>query len=305
MAMPEYQSFMRPILEIASDGKEHSIPECLEPLSVKFHLSMEDQKVLLPSGKQTIFKNRVAWAKHYLNRAGLLESPRRGFFRITSRGQDALISVEKIDKNFLLRYKEFADFIENGTRRRIEETDPPINLLGASDQKSPEESVETAFRKFRQELEAEILQTLKTCSSDLFEKIVVDVLVRMGYGGNRKDAGESIGGTGDGGIDGIIKEDRLGLDTIYIQAKKWEGSVGRPEVHKFAGALQGKHAKKGVLITTSSFTRDAREYVSHLENKIVLIDGAQLVDLMIDFNVGVSPLGIYETKKIDLDYFEE
>ena len=144
MAIPDYQSFMRPILEIASDGKEHSIPEWLEPLSVKFHLSMEDQKVLLPSGKETIFKNRVAWAKHYLNRAGLLESPRRGFFRITSRGQDALLSVEKIDKNFLLRYKEFADFIENGTRRRIEETEPPINLLGASDQKSPEESVETS-----------------------------------------------------------------------------------------------------------------------------------------------------------------
>jgi len=263
---------------------------------------LEEQRVLLASGKQTIFENRVGWAKTYLSQAGLLDSPRRGFFQITSRGQEALLNEEKIDRNFLLRYKEFVDFTQ---RRRIEETDPSVELVGLNDQKSPEESVEIAFKKFRQELEAELLQTLKTVSWSLFERIVVDVLVKMGYGGNRQDAGQAVGKSGDGGIDGLIKEDRLGLDTIYIQAKKWEGPVSRPEIQKFAGALQGMRARKGVFITTSSFTKEAMEYVSHLESKIVLIDGLQLVNLMIDFNVGVSILGVYETKKVDLDYFEE
>jgi len=303
MAIPDYQSIMRPLLELANDGKEHSIRELIEPLSVKLHVSEEDRNLLTPSGKQQLFTNRVSWAKAYLNRAGLLEPIRRGSFRISPRGVEALLKgPEKIDVKFLLQYKEFADFLQ---RERTEET-VRSNDLGSGDALlTPEESVETAFKKFRQELEAEILQTLKTCSSYLFEKIVVDVLVTMGYGGNRQDAGQAVGKSGDGGIDGLIKEDYLGLDTIYIQAKKWEGPVSRPEIQKFAGALQGMRARKGVFITTSSFTKEAKEYVSHLENKIVLIDGLQLVGLMIDFNVGVSTLGVYETKKVDLDYFEE
>ena len=303
MAIPDYQSFMRPILELARDGKEHSIRELMEPLSAKFNLSQEDQKVLLPSGKQTIFENRLAWAKTYLKQAGLLEVVRRGSFRISPRGQEVLLKApERIDVEYLLQFKEFVDFRQ---RKRAEESDHPKNLGGTNNLQTPEESVDTAFKKFRQELEAEILQTLNSCSPNLFERIVVDVLVKMGYGGNRQDAGQAIGGSGDGGIDGLIKEDRLGLDTIYIQAKKWEGTVGRPEVQKFAGALQGMRAKKGIFITTSSFTRDALEYVAHLENKIVLIDGVALAKYMVDFNVGVSLITTYETKKIDLDYFEE
>ncbi len=304
MPIPSYQSFMRPILELVSDGKDHSIRELLEPLADKLHVSLEDRKSLVPSGKQTIFENRVGWAKTYLKQAGLLESVLRGTFRITSRGQEALLNnSERIDNEYLLKFQEFAEFTQ---RKRNEETDRFSDSLEANNSLTPEESVETAFKKFRLDLEAEILQTLKTCSPSLFERIVVDVLVRMGYGGNRQDAGQAMGRSGDGGIDGLIKEDRLGLDTIYIQAKKWDETVvGRPEVQKFAGALQGMRAKKGVFITTSSFTREALEYVSHLENKIVLIDGYMLAGLMIDFNVGITPIEIYETKKIDMDYFEQ
>ena len=302
MAIPDFQSIMRPLLELSKDRKEHSIRDLLEPLSVHFHLSEGDRNALNASG-QTTFYNRAAWAKTHLKQAGLLEPVQRGSFRITQRGLDALRKApERIDIAFLLQYKEFADFKQ---RKRSDDTDPTNDLSGLNNLLTPEESVEAAFRKFRQELEVELLQTLKTCSPSLFEKIVVDVLVKMGYGGNRQDAGQAVGKSGDGGIDGLIKEDPLGLDTIYIQAKKWEGPVSRPEIQKFAGALQGMRARKGVFITTSSFTKEAKEYVSHLENKIVLIDGLQLVGLMIDFNVGVSTLSIYETKKIDLDYFEE
>lgn len=302
MAIPDFQSIMRPILELSKDGKNHSIRELIEPLSVRFHLSEEDRNALNASG-QTTFYNRAAWAKTHLKQAGLLEPVQRGYFRITQRGLNALREApERIDMAFLLQYKEFADFRQ---RKRTNDTEPEHDLGGASNLLTPEESVETSFKKFRQELEAELLQTLKTCSPSLFERIVVDVLVKMGYGGNRQDAGQAIGKSGDGGIDGLIKEDRLGLDTIYIQAKKWEGTVSRPEIQKFAGALQGMRARKGVFITTSSFTKEAREYVAHLENKIILIDGERLTQYMIDFNVGVSIIGTYETKKIDLDYFEE
>ncbi|MDA8111634.1 MAG: restriction endonuclease [Nitrospiraceae bacterium] len=293
---------MLPLLRLTQDGKEHSVKEFLEPLAKEFQLNEEDLSVMNQSG-QTTFYNRVAWAKTYLRQAGLLEPMKRGSFRITDRGQEILKkNFTSIDVKFLQQFKEFTEF---RSRKTTEEHQDSVSTLGIANQQTPEETVEMAFRKFRQELEAELLQTLKACSPGLFEKIVVDVLVKMGYGGNRLDAGEAIGKSGDGGIDGIIKEDRLGLDTIYIQAKKWEGSVGRPDVQKFAGALQGMRAKKGVLITTSSFTREAHDYVAHLENKIVLIDGQRLADLMIDFNVGISPLERYETKKIDMDYFEE
>lgn len=303
MAIPDYQSIMRPLLELSKDGKEHSVRELIEPLSVSFHLSEKDLNILHSGGSQTVFYNRVAWARTYLKQAGLVESVRRGSFRISPRGQEALLKApERIDVKFLLQFKEFAAFRQ---RKRTEETDHSNDLGGGNNLLSPEESVEAAFRQFRQELEVELLQTLKTCSPSLFEKIVVDVLVKMGYGGNRQDAGEIVGKSGDGGIDGLIKEDRLGLDMIYIQAKKWEGTVSRPEVQKFAGALQGRRAKKGVFITTSSFTKEAMGYVSDIENKIVLIDGEQLAQYMIDFNVGVSIVETYETKKVDLDYFEE
>lgn len=305
MAIPDYQTLMLPLLRLSNDGKDHSIRELINPLAGEFRLTEEDLKALNPSGTAKTFYNRVAWAQQYLKQAGLVEPVRRGLFRITSRGQEVLKKgPQRIDVTFLLQFKEFSEFRQR--RHPDNSSEPPTKLFTASNQQQdPEELVETAFKTFRQELEAEILQTLKSCSPGLFERIVVDVLVRMGYGGNRQDAGQAVGRSGDGGIDGLIKEDRLGLDTIYIQAKKWEGTVSRPEVQKFAGALQGMRARKGILISTSSFTKEAMEYVSHLENKIVLIDGVTLAKFMVDFNVGVSLITTYETKKIDLDYFEE
>lgn len=307
MAIPDFQTLMLPLLRVTNDGKDHSVRELLKPLAAEFHLSSEEQSRVNQSG-QTTFYNRVAWAKTYLKQAGLIEPVLgaikpvpRGSFRITKRGQEVLKSApEKIDVKFLEQFKEFSEFQQKKTPEDTQEI-----LTSLSRTSTPEETVEIAFKKFRQELENELLQTLRACSPSLFERIVVDVLVKMGYGGNRIDAGEAIGKSRDEGIDGIIKEDRLGLDTIYIQAKKWEAPVGRPDIQKFAGALQGMRAKKGVFITTSSFTRDALEYVAHLENKIVLIDGVTLAKYMVDFNVGVSLITTYETKKIDLDYFEE
>ena len=307
MPIPNFQTLMLPLLRLTNDGKDHSVRELLKPLASEFHLSSEEQSRVNQSG-QTTFYNRVAWAKTYLKQAGLIEPVlgaiepvKRGSFRITKRGQAVLKSApEKIDIKFLEQFKEFSEFQQKKTPEETQE-----NLDSLSRTSTPEETVEIAFKKFRQELEAEILQTLKYCSPSLFEKIVVDVLVSMGYGGNREDAGQAIGRVGDGGIDGLIKEDRLGLDTIYIQAKKWVGIVGRPELQKFAGALQGMKAKKGIFISTSSFTKEANEYVSNLEIKIVLIDGVTLAKFMVDFNVGVSLITTYETKKIDLDYFEE
>lgn len=302
MAIPTFQTLMLPLLRLAKDRKEHSVKEFLEPLAKEFKLTDEDLSVMNQSGQST-FYNRVAWAKTYMKQAGLFELTQRGSFRITDRGLEVLKKdLKSIDVKFLEQFKEFTEFRKRKTPDQVQES---FTSMSPNEQQTPEEFVETAFKKFRQELETELLMTLNACSPSQFEKIVVDVLVKMGYGGNWLDAGKAIGKPGDEGIDGIIKEDRLGLDTIYIQAKKWEGSVGRPEVQKFAGALQGKKAKKGVFITTSSFSNEALEYVEHLENKIVLIDGKTLADLMIDFNVGIVPVGVYETKKIDMNYFEE
>jgi restriction system protein len=236
-----------------------------------------------------------------MKKAGLLESTRRGHFKITERGMKVLKqNPAKVDVNFLNQFEEFRDFralrhtkIEGG---EIEEE---------TSQTTPEEALESAYKQLRDNLASDLLQQIKSCSPGLFEKIVVELLVKMGYGGSRQDAGRAIGRSGDEGIDGIIKEDRLGLDIIYIQAKRWENTVGRPEVQKFAGALQGQRARKGIMITTSAFSKDALDYASRIDSKIVLIDGQQLAQQMIDYNLGVSPMAAYEIKKIDTDYFAE
>jgi len=294
MAIPDFQSIMLPLLNFARDQQDHSLREAIEALAETFGLSEEERKELLPSGLQTAFDNRVSWARTYLKKAGLFETPKRGSFRITPRGLEVLKQKPvKIDIAFLEQFPEFIDF---QSRRKGGQ---------ATGKETPEESLEAAYQKVRHDLAAELLQTIKSGSPTFFERLVVDVLVKMGYGGTRQDAGKAVGRSGDDGIDGIIKEDRLGLDIIYIQAKRWENVVGRPEVQKFAGALQGHRAKKGIFITTSSFSKDAEDYVSRIDSKIVLIDGAMLAHLMIDHNVGVSPVAAYEIKKIDSDYFTE
>lgn len=299
MEIPDYQSLMLPLLDFASDEKEHTLLEAIEVLAGKFGLTEKERKVLLPSGLQPTFDNRVGWARTYIKKAGLLEYPRRGFFRIAPRGLEVLRKKpSKIDVSFLKQFQDFRDF-QNLSKEQDSE---PSQTIGIG---TPEETFEAAYQKLRHDLASELIQTLKNCSPTFFERLVVDVLVKMGYGGTRQDAGRAVGKSGDDGIDGIIKEDRLGLDIIYIQAKRWEGVVGRPEVQKFSGALQGHRASKGIFITTSYFSKEADEYVSRINSKIVLIDGETLAQLMIDHNVGVSIVSSYERKRIDSDYFTE
>jgi restriction system protein len=255
----------------------------------------------LPSGRQATFTNRVAWAKVYLNQAGALYSPRRGYLQITDRGRQLLKEVPKrITIRDLQRFPEFLEF-RTPKHSRAAVISPAIEEEG----QTPEELLDDSYQRLRNNIAADLLARVKDASPQFFEKLVVELLLSMGYGGSRKEAGEAIGKAGDEGIDGIINEDRLGLDVIYLQAKKWEGSVGRPEIQKFVGALHGKRAKKGVFITTGTFSAEALEYVARIEPKVVLIDGRQLASLMIDFNVGVTPVALYETKRIDSDYFGE
>lgn len=301
MAVPDYQSLMLPLLKLAHDQQEHSLHDAIDFLADKFNLTQAEREELLPSGRQAAFDNRVGWARTYLKKAGLLESPKRGYFRITNRGLSVLKqNPSKINNKFLLQFPEFVAF-----QKPAEGLTVPQNAQ-TDDGQTPEEEIESVYQQLRKELASELLDTIKGCSATFFERLVVDLLVEMGYGGTRQDAGQAIGKTSDGGIDGIIKEDCLGLDIVYIQAKKWDGTtIGRPEIQKFAGALQGQRARKGVFITTSTFTQQAKDYVSFIDSKIVLIDGELLAQLMIDYNMGVSLVASYEIKRVDTDYFNE
>jgi restriction system protein len=291
---------MLPLLQFTADGREHSIREAREAIAQKLRLSAEDKAVLLPSGRQHTFDNRVAWAKIYLQRAGLLVSPRRGFFSISDEGRAVLKRPpERIDIRFLRQYPGFIEFTSGEKSTSSEPQERP------TESETPEESLERASQRLREDLISEMLKRVKTASPQFFERLVVNLLVKMGYGGSLQQAGRAIGRSGDEGIDGVINEDRLGLDTIHIQAKKWDGSVGRPEIQKFVGALQGKQADKGVFITTGNFTSDAIDYVSRIPAKVVLIDGQQLSSLMIEHNLGVTIVNSYEVKRLDEDYFTE
>lgn len=303
MGVPDFQSLMLPLLRIGRDGKEHSLAEARALIGSEFKLTQAEQDELLPSGRQSRFANRVAWAKVYLEQGGLLLSPRRGHFLISDRGREVLKAPPvRIDIKFLEQYPEFIEF----RRPKTAAEEPPTPAMPeAPDAETPEEALEAAHAKMKASLASEVLAQLKAGSSDFFEKLVVELLLKMGYGGSRADAGQAVGKAGDEGIDGVISEDRLGLDVVYLQAKRWDGSVGRPEIQKFVGALHGKRAKKGVFITTGSFSSDAAAYVEHIDPKVVLIDGRRLAELMIDFEVGVTTARIYHVKRVDSDYFEE
>ena len=305
MSIPDYQTIMLPLLDLLKDGQEKTIRECIEVLANHFGLSKEERAQLLPSGQQPVFDNRVGWARTYLKKAGLLESPRRGTIRITPRGRDVLSEgPARIDVQFLMRFEEFKEFKEFKTLARQQRNEPKQanNGGGGTD---PVEDIERAFSEYQDMLVEELMKNIHTIAPAFFERLVVLLLVKMGYGGGLKRAAAVVGASGDEGIDGIINEDKLGLDVIYIQAKQWSNPVGRPEVQKFVGALHGKRAKKGVFMTTSSFTREAQEYVQHLDPKVVLVDGESLARLMIDHNVGVTVKSVYELKSVDRDFFEE
>lgn len=299
MSIPDYQSIMLPLLKFTSDKKEHSIREAIEYLANLFKLNEQERKELLPSGQQYVFDNRVSWACTYLKKAGLLESTRRSFFRITDLGLDVLSkNPPGINVKFLEQFPQFVEF--RNLRREKEEERQEEEL-----EQTPQELLEYGYQKIKRDLSQELLNLVKQSSPRFFEKLVVDLLIRMGYGGSLKDAGKAIGQSGDGGIDGIIKEDKLGLDVIYIQAKRWDNVVGSKEVRNFVGSLAGQHASKGVFITTSSFTKDALDYVKTIPHKVILIDGEMLAQLMIENDIGVTKVTSYDIKKIDSDYFEE
>ncbi|MEZ2441791.1 restriction endonuclease [Chitinophaga sp. RCC_12] len=305
MPIPDYQTIMLPLLKQLSDRKEYLFKDVIALLGKQFKLTEEEMSELLPSGQSLLFANRVGWARTYLKKAGLLDAPKRGVVCITERGLQVLIgNPKKIDNNLLKQFPEFVEFqnIKKEESGSLEQTD-----LTQVEKQTPEETIDLAYQSIRQSLAQELIDTVRRLSPAFFERLVVELLVKMGYGGSMKDAGKAIGKTGDEGIDGTIKEDKLGLDIIYIQAKRWQAGnvVGRPELHKFVGALAGQGAKKGIFITTSTFSKDALNYAPKNETKIVLIDGVQLAQLMIDYNLGVSVQRSYDIKRLDNDYFEE
>lgn len=304
MPIPDFQSIMLPLLKILADGKVYKYREIFEALVREFQVTEAERKEMLPSGQQEIFANRVGWAKTYLKKAGLIDSPQRATFVISEKGKEILSqNPARIDTKFLRQFPEFQEFTR--VNKQNETITLESNLLTSDQEQNPEELLENSYQEIRQALATDLLSILRKLSPDAFEKLVVELLVKMGYGGSIRDAGKAVGKSGDQGIDGIIKEDRLGLDIIYIQAKRWadNNAVGRPEIQKFVGALAGQGAKKGIFITTSYFTQEALEYAPRNEIKIVLIDGEELGQLMIDYNLGVSTKEIYEIKRIDHDYF--
>lgn len=303
MAIPDYQTLMLPVLLSVQDGKEHQVQEIYNQIASSFNLSEDERNQKLPSGVQSTFDNRAGWAKTYLKKAGLVATPSRGKVKITERGLSVLSqNPSRIDQNFLKQFPEFLDFKDFKSDNRVTNEDTIASL---ESDLTPQETLENSYQDLRNKLAHELLAQVMNSSPEFFERLVVDLLVAMGYGGSRSEAGERVGKSGDDGIDGIIKEDKLGLDIVNIQAKRWQNTVGRPEIQAFVGSLAGNRARKGVFITTSRFSKEAIEYVQRIEQKVVLIDGETLTQMMIDHNVGVSEESRYIVKKIDSDYFEE
>lgn len=302
MSVPGFQKTLLPILNHVSDGEPHRPADTLAYVQTQFELTPEDLTDRLPNGR-TRLMDRVLWAITYLRKSGLIESVSWGVFRITDRGRSLLNENPRtIVLKDLERYPEYLEF--KGGRNKPEGRTQEPEL--ATPQGTPEEELQRTFEAIRKRLEVELLDAFKTSTPTFFEKVVVSLLVAMGYGGSIEDAGRTTKRTGDDGIDGIIKEDRLGLDVIHIQAKRWISNVvGRPDIQSFAGSLEGQRGQKGVFITTSSFSQEAREFVSRIGKKIILIDGPELARLCVDFGIGVLDQTTYVVKKIDHDFFDE
>ncbi|MFH2036282.1 MAG: restriction endonuclease [Candidatus Zixiibacteriota bacterium] len=300
MAVPTYEEIMLPLLKLIEREENISIIRIIERLVYEMNISEADAKELLSSGRERKFNNRVRWARFYLLKAGLLDSPKRGTTVITKTGKDILKAKPKqVNTKYLKNIPTFKKFINQEKKGKKETKDISVS------KSTPEDLLESSYQILNESLASELLDKVKKAEPTFFEKLVVELLLKMGYGGSRKDAGEAIGKSHDGGIDGIIKEDKLGLDVIYIQAKRWENTVGRPIVQAFAGSLEGVRARRGIIITTSQFSKDAQDYVNNIEKKIVLIDGQRLTQLMIDYDLAVSNVATYELKRIDIDYFED
>lgn len=308
MAVPDYQSLMLPLLKYASDGTEKNIREAIASLSDEFRLTTEDKELTIPSGKETLISNRVHWARTYLDKAGVIKRTRRSHFQITSRGQEILASnPNELNVRILRQFPEFVEF--QSPRKSI------LGDLSTGSEKiddiqetaiTPEEAIYSAEKELNNKLSTEIIERIGDMSPSFFEQLVVDLIVAMGYGGSREIVAQRIGKSGDEGIDGIVNEDPLGLDIVYIQAKRYkpDNVIGREKIQQFSGALVGQNANKGVFVTTSSFTKGAIEYAERVPQRIILINGTELANLMIRYSVGVRTERKIEIKRIDADYFE-
>ncbi|MBC7817567.1 MAG: restriction endonuclease [Planctomycetaceae bacterium] len=302
MAVPDFQSMMLPLLEAIADGAEHSNSAVYSSVSKQMNLTSEDLQLIHSRGGQTVFYYRVAWAKSYLKKAGLVRSPKFGSIQITESGQEVLKNKPaKINLRFLKQIGGADRLKSSGKTEAVLDEES----ISESSTATPNDLLEAGYQSLHDALIEEIIEQVKRCSPQFFERLAVKLLVAMGYGGSLADAGQVVGRTGDGGIDGIIKEDELGLDVLYIQAKRWESTVGRPDVAAFAGSMERFHARKGVLITTATFSKDAEDYITRIERKIVLVDGQRMAELMIAHNVGVTVMQTYEIKRIDSDFFAE
>lgn len=309
MAIPDYQELMLPLLELVAKSPYVSIRDAVEELSNRFTLTDEERRQLLPSGSQRVISNRIGWAKTYLKQAGLLISPKRGIIALTEQGRKTLGTHPTfIDKRFLEQFDAFRDFVRRKTNNGT--TSESLNhreQLDIESHDTPEEAMERIYQGYKDSILAELLEKILSCSFTFFEQLVVDLMLKLGYGGGHKDAGFTLGRTGDEGIDGMIKEDRLGLEVIYLQAKRWKSpnTIGRPEIQRFAGALLGK-AGKGVFITTSNFSDEARRFAESTSHpKIILIDGRHLCELLWEKDLGLDDVGGYRLKRVKLDYFSE
>jgi restriction system protein len=310
MAVPDFQAFMLPLMSELADGQEHDLKDLYATLALKLGLSDEDKDELLPSGKQRVYHSRIGWARTYLKKAGLLHTVKRARFIITEDGKNLLATHPPvINKSMLEQYPSYMEFLQlSKSNAKDNSSVPSSNLIvDEENELSPTEQISVSFKTIQSELVDELLDVIRVGSPKFFETLVVDLMLAMGYGGWSKDSGKATQYTADGGIDGIINEDPLGLETIYLQAKRYsEGNtVGRPDIQAFSGALDMQRARKGVFITTSKFSRDALEYVQRIEKKIVLIDGQQLAEMMIKYNLGVTVKDTYQIKNIDTDYFNE
>ncbi len=306
MTIPDYQTLMLPVLTTAASG-ETNVPLAAEVIADQFALTPEQREELLPSGKQRLLHNRIHWAKFHLSKAGLVDSPKRGIFRATEAGLSLLAQKPtKIDVNLLKTYPAFADFYNQSPETDAADSSVPKDAQTSSSV-TPEEQIDAAQLLLTNALKGELLTRVLDQPPAFFEYLIVQLLVAMGYGGSHEDAARQLGKSGDGGIDGVIDEDRLGLDRIYVQAKRYAvaSPVGRPEIQGFVGSLVGLGATKGVFVTTSTFSKLAQEYARGLQHRVILIDGYRLTELMIEFNVGVRLNRVIEVKKLDEDFFDD
>lgn len=303
MPIPDYQSLMLPVLQISARG-ESSVPMAEADIAEQFGLSAEEREQMLPSGKQRVLHNRLHWAKFYLTKAGLLDAPRRGRFTISDAGRQLLADPPAaLDTKYLRTIPAFRDFYRGGDNA---DSTPPAADMEAG-VATPEEVIEAAYKDIRAALSADLLDRILQNSPGFFERVIVDLLVAMGYGGSHRNASEHLGRSGDGGVDGVINEDVLGLDRVYVQAKRYAlgNTVGRPEVQAFTGSLVGFGAAKGVFVTTSTFSREAVDFASRIPQRVILIDGKRLTGLMIEHGVGVRTSRAIEFKRLDEDFFSE